>query len=108
MSLTIASEAVPLQLDTDGVARVSGTRVTLDAIAAAFDSGATAEEIAQDFPTVPLADIYSVIAYCLHHPNSVAAYLNGRLDCSQEIQKDNELRFSPDGMRKRLMARRRT
>jgi uncharacterized protein (DUF433 family) len=29
----------------------------------AFQDGATAEEMAQQYPSVPLADIYSVIGY---------------------------------------------
>jgi hypothetical protein len=40
-------ERVPIHTDGDGVVRVAGTRVTLDTIVAAFDAGATAEEIAQ-------------------------------------------------------------
>ena len=44
-----------------------GTRVTLEAIVAAFSDGATAEEIAQDFPAVSLSDVYAVISYYLRH-----------------------------------------
>ena len=40
-------EPVPIHTDADGIVRVAGTRVTLDTIVAAFDAGATAEEIAQ-------------------------------------------------------------
>jgi Protein of unknown function (DUF433) len=47
---------------------VRGTRVTLDAIVIAFHAGATAEEIAQKFPTVTLADVYQVIAHYLNQP----------------------------------------
>jgi hypothetical protein len=46
--------------------RVSKTRVPLDTIIAAFSEGATAEEIAYQYPVVPLADIYAVIGYYLH------------------------------------------
>jgi uncharacterized protein (DUF433 family) len=35
---------------------VAGTRVTLDTIVAAFDAGATAEEISQQYSSMPLAD----------------------------------------------------
>jgi len=58
-------EQVPIHTDAHGVVRVAGTRVTLETIVDAFAAGATAEEIAQQYPTVPLADVYSVIAYCL-------------------------------------------
>ena len=60
-------ERVPIHTDADGVVRVAGTRVTLDTIVAAFDAGATAEEIAQQYPSVGLADVYSVITYYLRH-----------------------------------------
>jgi uncharacterized protein (DUF433 family) len=61
-------ETIPLKANEDGVIRVSNTRVTLDTIIYAFNDGATAEEIAQQYPSVPLADIYSVIAYFLPTP----------------------------------------
>jgi uncharacterized protein (DUF433 family) len=54
---------VPIQTDADGVVRVAGTRVTLDIIVSAFEAGATAEEIAQQYASVPLVDVYSVITY---------------------------------------------
>jgi uncharacterized protein (DUF433 family) len=59
---TGTTEPVPLQTDADGVIRIGGTRVTLDTLAAAFDAGATAEEIVQQYPSLALADVYSVIA----------------------------------------------
>jgi Protein of unknown function (DUF433) len=37
----------PLTTGSDGVVRVTGTRVPLETIVTAFDGGATAEEIAQ-------------------------------------------------------------
>ena len=51
----------PLFTDPHGAIRVRGTRVTLDTIVTAFHAGATAEEIAQKFPTVSLADVYQII-----------------------------------------------
>jgi len=52
-------ERVPIHTDADGVVRVAGTRVTLDTIVAAFDAGATAEEIAQQYSSISLADVYT-------------------------------------------------
>jgi uncharacterized protein (DUF433 family) len=65
MTLVIDSEPVPLAVDVEGVARVGGTRVTLDTLVAAFEQGATAEEIAQQYPSLGLADVYAVIGYYL-------------------------------------------
>ena len=53
--------------DANGVYRVAGTRVTLDLLVRAFNRGATAEEIAQDFPSLQLPDVYQVIGYYLKH-----------------------------------------
>jgi uncharacterized protein (DUF433 family) len=58
-------ERVPIHTDADGVVRVAGTRVPLETIVDAFETGATAEEIAQQYPTVPLVDVYSVITLSL-------------------------------------------
>lgn len=55
-------ERVPIHTDAEGVVRVAGTRVTLETIVAAFEDGATAEAIALQYPSVPLADVYALIA----------------------------------------------
>jgi len=54
----------PLVADDDGVIRISGTRVQLETIVLAFDAGATAEEITQQYTSVELADVYAVILIC--------------------------------------------
>lgn len=104
---TDTTERVPIQTDADGVIRVGGTRVTLDTVVAAFDAGATAEEIVQQYPSVALADVYSVIGYYLRHPSEVRAYLTHRQRQSVEVRQQNERRFDPSGIRERLLARRR-
>src|SRR5205823_321379 len=71
-------ETIPIAPGTDGVTRISGTRVTLDTIIAAFREGATPEEIAHQYPSVPLGDIYEVIGYALRHSEIVASYLTRR------------------------------
>jgi uncharacterized protein (DUF433 family) len=106
MSLVIEqSQPIPLRSDADGVIRVVGTRVTLDTIAYAFEHGATAEEIVQQYPTLPLAEVYSVLGYVLHHQAEVVAYLAGRAEDRSAVRKENERRFDPQGIRSRLLAR---
>ena len=100
-------ERVPIHTDADGVVRVAGTRVTLDTIVAAFDAGATAEEIAQQYSSVPLPDVYSVITYYLRHKTEVAAYLHRRQEQAATVREAVERRFPPSGMRERLIVRRR-
>jgi uncharacterized protein (DUF433 family) len=94
-------------MDADGVVRVAGTRVTLDTIVAAFDAGATAEEIAQQYSSISLADVYSVITYYLRHKTDVSAYLHGRQEQVAAVRQEVEQRFPPSGLRERLIARRR-
>ena len=106
MSLAVDPEPVPLVTDTDGVVRVGTTRVTLDTVVAAFREGATAEEIAQQYPTLRLADVYSVIAYYLRHRTTVDTYLADRSRLGEEVRRKNESRSDPTGIRDRLLARR--
>jgi uncharacterized protein (DUF433 family) len=106
MALTIGAEPVPLALDADGVARVGKTRVTLDTLMAAFEEGATAEEITHQYPSLELADVYSVIGYYLRRREDVDTYLRERQRLAGAIRAQNEYRFDPQGVRARLMARR--
>lgn len=106
MALTISPEVIPLRADSDGVIRVGGTRVTLDTVIAAFQEGATAEEIAQQYPSLNLADIYAVIGYYLRHSEEVGAYLEQRRQQAEASRKQNEARYDPQGVRERLLARR--
>jgi uncharacterized protein (DUF433 family) len=67
-------EAIPLTKDSSGVYRVAGSRVTLDLVVRAFNRGATAEEIVQDYPSLQLADVYQVIGHYLKHEAELAPY----------------------------------
>lgn len=105
MTLVIETQPLPLIMDTDGVVRVSGTRVTLDTIIYAFLDGATAEEIAQQYPSLSLPDVYSVIGYYLNQKTKVNKYLQRREKNASKTKLENESRFDPDGVRDRLLAR---
>ncbi|HEX2742323.1 MAG TPA: DUF433 domain-containing protein [Rubrobacter sp.] len=106
MSLAVAPEPIPLTTDRNGVVRVTGTRVTLDTVVAAFQEGATAEELAQQYPSLRLADVYAVIGYYLRHQLEVDEYLRLRQQFAAEARLANEGRFDPAGVRARLLARR--
>ena len=106
MSLPFATEMIPLQRDRDGVIRVGGTRVTLDTVIHAFKEGATAEEIALQYTSLDLADIYAVITYYLRRQAEVEAYLQKQEEEAQIVRQQNEARFDPRGVRDRLLARR--
>jgi uncharacterized protein (DUF433 family) len=106
MASTSLSLSVPLSEDDDGTLRVSDTRVTLDTVVAAFDLGAAPEEIAQRFPTVPLADVYSVVSYYLQEPEKVRTYLGQRQNQALELRTDLERQMNTRDLRRRLLARR--
>jgi uncharacterized protein (DUF433 family) len=105
MATPTFTETIPLKIDKDGVIRVSKTRVTLDTIVAAFLEGLTAEEIAVQYPVVPLGDVYSVIGYYLHQRKKVDAYLKRREKFAEEVRRQNHIRFDQSGIRERLLAR---
>jgi len=99
-------EPVPLEFPEDGSPiRVSGSRLTLDTIVRAFQRGATAEEIAQDFSSVSLSDVYAIIAYYLRHRTAIEGYMAGRAiqhtDLRHEIERDSDYQE----FRGRLLAR---
>ena len=105
MSLVLENQPVPLEIDEDRIVLVGGTRVMLDTVIEAFLEGATAEEIAQQYPFLSLSDIYSVISYYLNHRDQVHKYLQRRKRKTQEVRDQNEARFDPEGIRDRLLAR---
>lgn len=104
MSPAAAPEPVPLFTDAQGVIRVGGTRVTLDTVVGSFDTGASAEEIADAYP-LQLADVYAVIAYYLRHRDEVGTYLQRRCQQAETVRRENEARFDHRGLRERLLAR---
>jgi uncharacterized protein (DUF433 family)/predicted HTH domain antitoxin len=103
---TLAAILSPLEPDVDGVIRIGGTRVTLDTVVAAFQEGATAEEIVYKYPSLELADVYAVLAYYLQHRSQVETYLRQRKEERDEVRSENEARFDRHGIRDRLMSRR--
>jgi len=108
MAFSVALEPAPLGVDADGVVRVGQTRVTLDTVVAAFLEGATAEEIVSQYPSLNLADTYAAIGYYLKHRTEVEAYLRQRERQAQAVQEEVERQFPPEGIRARLLARRRS
>lgn len=100
-------EDIPLAKDEFGVFRVGGTRVTLDLVIGAFERGATAEEIAQRFPSLHLPDVYQVIGYYLNHREELQSYLEARRDEERTLLSDHQ-EWSPAGLRERLLSRRKT
>lgn len=99
-----------LSCTPQGTWRITGTRVSLDSVIHAFWEGATPEEICQDFPSLSLAQVYSVIAYYLTHREKVDAYLKEQQQAAEKLRQELKARhgdFLAD-LRQRLLARRHT
>ena len=105
MILPIQCDPPPLCETDDGVIRVSGTRVPLERVIRAFRSGATPEQIAQDFDVLTIERVYAVVNYYLHHRCEVDAYLNTAEQDSVETRIKIEHEFEPTGIRARLIAK---
>jgi uncharacterized protein (DUF433 family) len=103
--LTIQAQPLPIALDADGVARIANTRVTLDTVVTAFLDGASAEEIAYQYSSISLSDIYAVIGYYLRNQHAVDEYLQQRIRKNVDVRRENEKKFAPQGIRQRLLAR---
>ena len=86
--------------------RVGPTRVTLDTIISAFQDGATAEEILLQYPTLELADIYTVVGYYLKNKPKVDAYLQMRGEEAERVRREIETKSPAKDIRERLLARR--
>lgn len=102
----LTAKPPPWAIDEDGVRRVGGTRVRLDTILIAFQNGAAPEEIVLKYPSLVLADVYSVITYYLWHPLDLDAYLATRAQEGDATRRELELTFPNYGIRNRLLARR--
>ncbi|MGO4881987.1 MAG: DUF433 domain-containing protein [Bryobacteraceae bacterium] len=94
-------DTIPLAQDAQGVYRVGGTRVTLD-----LNRGATPEEIAQEYASLQLPDVYQVIGYYLRHSAELAAYFEEREREEKELPDEHWDEWSPKGLSGRLLARR--
>jgi uncharacterized protein (DUF433 family) len=103
--LVIETQPLPLYIDSSGVARVGGTRVTLETVVSAFLEGDSAEEIVEQYPVLSLAEVYAVIAYYLNHQDQIDGYLAEQRARSQQTRQIAELRNNPYGIRQRLMKR---
>jgi uncharacterized protein (DUF433 family) len=109
MDLQVVSPDL-LYRTSQGTWRIVSTRVSLDSVIYAFWDGATPEEICQDFPSLSLAQVYSVIAYYLTHRDQVDAYLKEQQQAAEQLRQELQTRhgdFLTD-LRQRLLAHRAT
>ena len=105
MTLSISAQPVPLARDENGTVRVIGSRVTLDTVVATYEQGATPEEIILHYPTLKLADVYSIVGYYLHNRTEVEEYLAEQKAKATDIRQKIEENSNILEIRERLLAR---
>ena len=106
MTLSIHIDPPPLRVDPDGAVRIGGSRVLLETSLTAYRHGDSAEEIADNFSTLDLADVHAVIAYYLRHRPEVEAYLDHRRHQGKALRRQMQALFPAQRLRERLLARR--
>lgn len=66
--------------------RIKGHRIGIDDVLAYYREGYTAEEIAVQFPSLSLEEVYATITYYLHNQAEVDAYLS-RITTVREVSQ---------------------
>lgn len=92
--------------DVGGVLRVGTTGVTLETVVWGFQQGSTPEDIADQYPTLTLAEVYSVIAYYLRHQSEIEQYLAVREQHYRTTTEDLLRQTPVSRLQARLRARR--
>ncbi len=104
------TQTLPLRVTEDGTIRVADSRVSLDSVVHHYKLGASAEQIAQKFPALDLADVYAAITYYLRHEEEVEEYLRQQEARGDEVQSkveaDPHYQKTSARLRARLLARR--
>ena len=99
------SIANPVRRDVAGVIRVGQSRITLETVVSAYDTGATAEEIALEFDAISLAQVYGAIAYYLQHKVVLEPYFSARQQAVTATLHDITKRQEVSNIRERLLLR---
>ncbi len=102
--LQVPDQKVPLTAGQDGALFVTGTRVSLHSVVCLFEGGASAEEIAHEFDSLDLPDVYAIIAYYLRNKTVLDAKLADEEKRSEEAAVAFE-RAIPNHLREKLLRR---
>lgn len=80
--------------------RLKGTRIGIESILYEYIYRCkTPEEIAEQFHTVTLEQVYATILYYLHYPSKVDAYLADWLEFSRTMREEQQRNPSPARIR---------
>src|SRR5947209_17171424 len=90
MTTLETTQALPLRLTEEGTIRIGDSRVSLDSVVHHYKLGASAEQIAQKFPALDLADVYAAISYYLNHQKAIEEHLQQQEAEGDDVQKKIE------------------
>ncbi len=71
-----------------GRLRIEGTRITLNQIATLYKQGLSAEDIADQYPHISLAQVYSALAYYHTNREAVEAELAAEKAEAERLEKE--------------------
>lgn len=104
MPLTMVAEPLPIRVDESGDVRVGKSRVPLTVFLGYYHQGYSAEQLAEDFPTISLADAHATIGYYLRHKDEVDTYLAEQESAARALQATIEAGQDP-GWRQEIRRR---
>ena len=105
-TLIVRNDPVPIRIDHSGAVRIGPTRITLETLIEYYKHGYGPERIQNSFPTLRLADIYSVIGYYIRHTEEVDEFLRQSELEAEAIQRKLEAYQRSDEFRARQQDRR--
>ncbi|MCA9965360.1 MAG: DUF433 domain-containing protein [Anaerolineales bacterium] len=94
---------IPLTTTPEGVVQVAGTRIGLDIVVEEYNAGMSAEEIAYNYPSLSLSDVYAVITYYLLHKNEADRYIAQLHQQAEQTRLATEAQYGLSALRQRLI-----
>jgi uncharacterized protein (DUF433 family) len=87
---------------------ISGTRISLDSIVAAFNRGAAPETIRRSFPLLTLEEVYGAITFYLAHEDEIDEHLKvSEVDLDKQADaRRQQLKDSKPELHERIVAAR--
>jgi uncharacterized protein (DUF433 family) len=92
---TLIAEPLPLHEDSSGTIRVGESRVTLDSVVHAYESGQWPEQIAENYPVLTLAHVFGALSFYHQHRDEVRRYLEQREREADAMQREIEANQPP-------------
>ena len=104
--MTMLTQSLPdcLVADAGGFIRIAGHRIGYHHLVALFNEGYSAESLWEEFPSLPLATIYKVIAFHLENQTASTDYVE---QCHEQVRRQAVTAATPDlaELRRRLAAK---